>query len=102
MQTFKKWAESLADKFSKNTSGVDGEHLNALEKAVKLAFERYPSQVKGFFRSLDDSEITDLCGDLERSPKRDKAAELFGGKRFKDADEVVPPKPDQGSGEMGD
>jgi hypothetical protein len=102
MKTFKQWIESVADRFSKDLGGVSEEHLSTLEKAIKLAFERHPSDVKGFFRGLEDPEINELCADLERAPSHDKAAEIFGGKRYKDTDEVVPPKPDHGGGDIGD
>jgi hypothetical protein len=102
MKTFKQWVESVADRFSKGTTDVSDEHLQTLEKAIKLAFERHPSEVKQFFRGLEDPEINELCADLEKSPSHDKAAELFGGKRYRDPDEVVPPKPDQGGGDIGD
>ena len=91
--------ELAVDNFDKSVSpDTSDEHLDALERAIRLAYERRPSQVKEFFRSLGDKEIEEIASELERSSSHDKAAQLFTKKR-RDPEEVVPPAADSGFGD---
>ena len=94
-----KMRESAVDNPDGPVIGSNEEQLDALEKAIRLAFDRYPSQVKEFFRSLDDGEIKELCDDLENAPTHDRAAEMFGRKKTRSPDEVVPAHADTGMGD---
>ena len=94
-----KMRESAVDNPDGAVSGSSEEQIDALEKAIRLAFDRYPSQVKEFFRSLQDKEIDELSGDFEKQPSHDKAAEMFGRKRTRSPDEVVPSHADSGLGD---
>lgn len=69
---------------------------NAINEAIELAFDRYPSETKQFFRELEDPEIDELLEDIEKEPDEDPAKKLFKGKPEEDKDEVMPPEADGG------
>lgn len=72
----------------------------ALEKAIHLAFEKYPSEVRSFFKDLNDPEIDEICEELERPPEYDPVNKMFGHRRKKEEpDEIAPHLADTGQGE---
>ena len=97
-----KMREASFDDAGKAAAGCSEDQLDALEKAIRLAFDKYPSQTKEFFKSLDNDEINELSADFEKQPSHDRAAEMYGrNKKNRHPDEVVPSHADTGMGEEG-
>ena len=72
------------------------EQKDAINRAIELAFDRYPSETKDFFRELEDPDIDELMEDIEKEPSLDPAKRMFKGKPEEDKDEVMPPEADGG------
>jgi len=72
------------------------EQSDALSQVVAIAFEKYPSETKKFFRELEDPDIDKLMEEIEKEPSLDPAKRTFQGDPKDGNDEVMPPEADGG------
>lgn len=72
------------------------EQSDALVEAIGIAFDKYPSETKKFFRDRQDPDIDKLLEEIEKEPSLDPAKRTFRGEPEDSGDEVMPPEADGG------
>ena len=97
MRTFARYVV-LREQNEQEPSAYDPapEQSDALTKAIEIAFDKYPSETKKFFRDLEDPDIDKLLEEIEKEPSLDPAKRTFRGEPENHSDEVMPPEADGG------